>query len=159
MVMSIVSFLVSVIAILLLTKVIIAVIKGLLKSVAIKLSKIMFFINTVLISGTIASVGPALIVKDTDKVHIPVVFGFFIGCFILFQLLGNNVNFSAGWAIVRTIYNIADGYLLGSLLIGFLQEKNFMITNVLRSFIYLATALVMFIATYLERRKREYEGA
>ena len=157
MLMSIVSFLVSVVAIFLLVKVAISVTKSLFKSVAIKVSKVMFF-NTLLVSGSIAIVGPSIFYKNSDNVNIPLIFGIFACCFILFQLLGNNVNFEIGWTIVRTIYNIADGFLLGSLLAGLLQEKCFEVDKTLKMFICLAVTLFMFIATYLEKRKREREG-
>lgn len=158
MLMSIISFLVTAVVILFLIKVTISVTKSLLKSVAIKLSKVMFFINTLLISGCAAVIGPSIFCKNTESVGIPLIIGVFVGCFILFQLLGNNVDFEIGWTIVRTIYNIADGFLLGSLVAGLLQEKCFNVDKTLKVFICLATTMLMFIATYLEKRKREREG-
>lgn len=123
---------------------------------AVKLSKIMFFVNSVIVSATVAVFGTSVFIKDTSNLVITIIV--FIVSMILLRVFGNDIDNEIGWGIVHAIFNIADGIMFGIGIVSVLSEKEYLQNTVtIRVFACIACTIVMMIAAYLEKRAREYE--
>ena len=159
---SLLVYLITAVIILVLIRILYKLVKSFLKTASVHLTKVLFLLNTVAVSGTASVLIVVLFNKDSEQ-YTATTFGWLIGLFIAFfiilQLVGNNVDFPAGWTVVRTIYNIVDGYLIGSLIYGLLKEKDLIDASMtLKVFSCLAITIFLFVGTYLDKTKKEREG-
>lgn len=130
--------------------------KKIFTMLAVKLSKIMFFVNSVIVSATVAVFGTAVFMKDGSNLVVPAIV--FLVVMILLRVFGNDIDNEIGWGIVHAIFNIADGIMIGVGIVSVLAEKEYVQnTMTVRVFACIACTIVMMIAAYLEKKAREYE--